>query len=154
VSPKSSADYEQAEKHLTDLGPELVEIRRHLHSHPELSGREFETTAFLSRRLADEGIAHRLGPGGLGVITEIVEGPSRTVAIRADIDALPIAEENDFPHRSQIPGVMHACGHDAHTTMALGAMIALRRAELAPVGWRGIFQSSEESGHGALELWA
>ncbi|REJ36837.1 MAG: amidohydrolase, partial [Bacillota bacterium] len=119
--------------------------RRHLHSHPELSYQEHETTAFVEARLREFGIeTQRPTPTGVvGIIDGA--GPGRTVALRADIDALPIQEENDVPYRSTRDGVMHACGHDAHTAMLLGAarVLAQHRSR-----WRGriklLFQPAEE----------
>ncbi len=139
------------------LAPELVEIRRHLHAYPELSGAERASTAFVAKRLTAAGISHESGPDGRGIITAISkpslhEAP--TIALRADIDALPIAEENEVPYRSQNAGDMHACGHDAHSAILLGALRALKSAGPISVGWRGIFQPSEETGHGAREMIA
>jgi len=132
-----------------------VEIRRHLHADPELSGNEYASTAFVAKHLAAAGILHESGPDGRGIITAI-SGPSTTkapvVALRADLDALPIAEENDVSYRSRNAGVMHACGHDAHSAILLGTLCALNSTGPIPVGWRGIFQPSEEAGHGAREM--
>ena len=136
------------------MGEDLIAIRRHLHSQPELSGKEIETTAFVANYLSEHDIPYELGPGGVGIISDLVcemPGETRLIALRADLDALPIQEENDTPYRSQRNGVMHACGHDAHTTMLMGALVALRSVRL-PSRCRGIFQSSEESGQGALDL--
>jgi amidohydrolase len=136
-------------------GAEILEVRRHLHAFPELSGREHASTAFVASRLATAGIPYQLGPGDRGIITEIFGGSADdfpVVALRADLDALPIGEENDVPYRSQNAGVMHACGHDAHTAILLGALCALKEAGQMSVGWRGIFQPSEEVGHGAREM--
>ena len=148
-----SSDLERAEAELLGASAELMEIRHALHRRPELSGMENETTAFIQERLTTLGIAHTPGPGGVGVLAQLPgdrrEGP--LIALRADIDALPIQEENDVPYRSENNGVMHACGHDAHTTMLLGALAALRRAG-SPIPCRGIFQSSEEAGQGALDM--
>ncbi len=133
--------------------PDLTEVRRHLHRHPELSGQEYETTAFLSGQLTAAGIPHRHGPGGVGLITEDqASSDVPIIALRADIDALPITEESEAPYRSTAPGVMHACGHDAHAAMVLGATLELHRAAALPVRWRTIFQSSEEAGQGALDM--
>jgi amidohydrolase len=136
---------------------ELIAIRRHLHSHPELSGKEIDTTSYLSRRLTEYGIKYRFGPEGLGLISDLScsgqsEGP--IVALRADLDALPIQEENEVPYCSEHAGVMHACGHDAHTAMLLGSITALNAAGpvSTPVPCRAIFQSSEETGQGALDM--
>jgi amidohydrolase len=140
---------------LKRIAPQFSQIRRHLHERPELSGQEFATTAYLSKRLTSAHIPHRVGPGKCGIITDIVESPDAgapVVAIRADIDALPIKEENQVPYSSRKPGVMHACGHDAHTAILLGATLALYRARPLPVAWRSIFQPSEETGRGAYEM--
>lgn len=97
---------------------ELAEIRHYIHQHPELSGQEYQTTAFLKERLEELGI--RILESGLktGLIAEIGSGQP-VVALRADIDALPILEQTNLPYQSQHPGVMHACGHDFHQTSLL-----------------------------------
>jgi amidohydrolase len=134
---------------------DIVAVRRRLHRFPELSGEEAETTAYLSNQLKAAGIPHRLGRGIRGIITETFSAQAKTpvVALRADIDALPINEETDAPYRSERPGKMHACGHDAHTAMLFGAVMAMHQEEACiPTGWRAIFQPSEEVGHGAQDL--
>jgi amidohydrolase len=140
---------------LKRIAPQLAQFRRHLHERPELSGQEFATTDYLSKRLNAGQIPHRVVPGKRGIITDIVASPDAgapVVAIRADIDALPIQEENQVPYRSRKSGVMHACGHDAHSAILLGATLALYRARPLPVAWRSIFQPSEEIGRGAHEM--
>jgi amidohydrolase len=147
--------FERVESSLTRLAPELVKIRRHLHANPELSGREQASTAFVGKRLTAAGILHESGPDKRGIITAISRSSiskAPVVALRADIDALPITEENEVPYRSRNDGVMHACGHDAHSAILVGALCALSSAGSIPVGWRGIFQPSEEVGHGAREM--
>ena len=154
-APQSLSLFEQVDRCIARLAPELVKIRRHLHAYPELSGAEYASTDFVAKRLAAAGISHESGPDKRGIITAISK-PSTpkapVVALRADIDALPIAEENDVPYRSRNAGVMHACGHDAHSAILLGTLCALMSASPIPVGWRGIFQPSEETGHGAREM--
>lgn len=100
---------------------ELVEIRRDLHMHPELSNEEKRTPAFIAKYLEDLGIDIRTNVGGNGVVGRL-EGakPGKTIALRADFDALPIQDEKDVPYKSKIPGVSHACGHDIHTAALLG----------------------------------
>jgi amidohydrolase len=146
----------QVESYLMAAEPELISLRRHFHQNPELSGREFRTTAELSERLALAGVPHRVTDSGRGLITELCPGDlhgAPTLAFRADLDALPIAEENDVPYRSRNPGIMHACGHDAHTAMLLTATLALHQAGPPfAAGWRSIFQPSEEVGQGAREI--
>ena len=140
---------------LKRIAPQLSQFRRHLHERPELSGQEFATTAYLSKRLTAAQIPHQVAPGKRGIVTDIVESPDAgapVVAIRADIDALPIQEENQVPYSSRKSGVMHACGHDAHTAILLGTTLALYRARPLPVAWRSIFQPSEETGRGADEM--
>ncbi len=126
---------------------EIVQIRRHLHQHPELSFQEVETGKFIAQKLTEFGVPHTHGVAGNGVVG-LIQGSnptSKVVALRADIDALPISEANDVPYRSQHSGVMHACGHDVHTASLLGAARILQeiRSEL-----RGtiklIFQPAEE----------
>jgi amidohydrolase len=147
--------FEQVDRCLIELGPELVANRRHLHANPELSGAESASTAFVGKRLTGAGISYESGQDGRGIMTAISQPSARgapVIALRADMDALPIAEENEVPYRSQNAGIMHACGHDAHTAILLGALCALNSTGPIPVGWRGIFQPSEEAGHGAREM--
>jgi amidohydrolase len=140
---------------LLGLTPEILRVRRYLHCHPELSGEELETTRFLSERLAEANIPHRIAEGNRGIITETFAAASKTaptIAMRADIDALPIHEETQVEYRSNKAGVMHACGHDAHAAMLLGTTVALNQIGPLPIGWKSIFQPSEEHGRGAFEL--
>ena len=131
---------------------ELREIRHYLHQHPELSGQEYQTTAFLKERL--EGLGIRVLESGLktGLIAEIGTGHP-VVALRADIDALPIVEQTGLPYQSQNLGVMHACGHDFHQTSLLGAAALLKEKEAQLDGTvRLIFQPAEEISEGATEV--
>jgi amidohydrolase len=140
---------------LTRGARQLSQIRRHLHRHPELSGQEFSTTDYLSKQLTAARVPHRVAAGKCGIITDVIESPDAgapIVAMRADIDALPIKEENNVPYRSKRSGVMHACGHDAHSAILLGTTLALYRARPLPVAWRSIFQPAEEAGRGACEM--
>jgi IAA-amino acid hydrolase len=145
----------RVETELKRVAPRLSKFRRHLHERPELSGQEFATTAYLSKRLTTAQVPHQIISGGRGIITNIVDSPDEgapVIAIRADIDALPIQEENQVTYSSRKFGVMHACGHDAHSAILLGTTLALYRARPLPVAWRGIFQPSEETGRGAHEM--
>ena len=132
-----------AEKH----HPEWVAIRRHLHAHPELSFEEHETMAFVSNKLHEWGIEHETGVTGTGIVAHVRgrNPDQRTMALRADMDALPIQELNEVDYRSTVEGVMHACGHDVHTTNLLGAIQLLH---LTSEHWEGtvrcIFQPGEE----------
>ena len=133
---------------------ELAEIRHYIHQHPELSGQEYQTTAFLKERLEEFGI--RILESGLktGLIAEIGSGQP-VVALRADIDALPILEQTNLPYQSQNPGVMHACGHDFHQTSLLGAAALLKEKEDQLEGTvRLIFQPAEEISEGASDVLA
>ena len=133
---------------------ELREIRHYLHQHPELSGQEYQTTAFLKDRL--EGLGIHVLESGLktGLIAELGTGHP-VVALRADIDALPIVEQTGLPYQSQNPGVMHACGHDFHQTSLLGAAALLKEKEVQLDGTvRLIFQPAEEISEGATEVLA
>jgi len=134
--------------------PEFIDIRHHLHAHPELSYQEFQTSAFVQEQLAKMGIPFQV-MAGTGVVG-LIEGKnpdSRVVALRADMDALPIQEANEVPYRSQNPGVMHACGHDVHTTVLLGASRVLQELRKE---WEGtvklIFQPGEEKNPGGASL--
>jgi len=131
------------------LAPDLVEIRRDIHAHPELSFQEKRTAALVAERLRGLGFEVRTDVGVTGCVGELQTGSGPTIALRADMDALPIQEANDVPYRSQNDGIMHACGHDAHVTCLLGAAQLL--AESAQQGTlpagrvRLLFQPSEET---------
>jgi hippurate hydrolase len=130
---------------------ELVDFRRDLHRNPELSMQESETAAKVADRLRAIGFEIKTGVGGHGIVAELSGGkPGKTIALRADMDALPIEEESGVPFASERPGVMHACGHDAHTTMLLGAarILAERKDEING-SVRFLFQSAEEINRGA-----
>jgi amidohydrolase len=131
---------------LAARGADLIGVRRRIHAHPELSGQEFETAKLVQRTLIRAGLKPRLLAKGNGVICDVGTG-ARMVALRADLDALPLPDTKDVPYRSTVPNVCHACGHDVHTTALLGAGQALAkldaRGEL-PGRVRLIFQPSEE----------
>lgn len=129
---------------------EIVAWRRDFHMYPELKYEEERTSRIVEEHLRDWG--YSIKRVGTGVIADIGEG-GKTVALRADMDALPVQEENDVPYKSKILGKMHACGHDAHTAMLLGAakIIAEHRDELNG-RVRLIFQPAEEGGNGALKM--
>ncbi|HEY79827.1 MAG TPA: amidohydrolase [Caldilineae bacterium] len=131
--------------HAKALLPNLIAIRRHLHQWPELSFQEYETSAFVAKQLHDLGVPHDIEVARTGVVGYVGKGDGPTLALRADMDALPILEENDVPYRSRREGVMHACGHDAHTTMLLGAAMLLKGVEdQLPGRVKLIFQPAEE----------
>ncbi|MHA6792843.1 amidohydrolase [Pseudonocardia bannensis] len=122
---------------------DLVTWRRSLHSVPELARSEHRSTALVARRLMAAGLEPRTLPGGTGLVCDVGYG-DRCVALRADMDALPLAEDTGLPFASTVPGVMHACGHDAHTAMVLGAGLALASAPSLPGRVRLLFQPAEE----------
>ncbi len=128
---------------------ELIATRRDLHAHPELGFEEFRTSALVADRLRALGLEPRTGVGRTGVLARIVGGrPGRTVLLRADMDALPIHEENDVPYRSMTDGKMHACGHDCHTSILLGIARQLVKEQATLPGTVVLcFQPSEEQGH-------
>lgn len=134
---------------------DLIHIRRYLHAHPELSFQEHETARFVARQLRSFGLEPQEGIAGTGVVA-LVRGKnpeSRTVALRADLDALPIVEANQVPYRSQNPGVMHACGHDVHTTSLLGAARILQQVREQFEGTvKLIFQPGEEKEPGGASM--
>lgn len=137
--------------------PEMVALRRHMHRNPEPSGEEHRTSMHLYQLLDGFGYRVRLGPEGCGVLADApdtVEYAGSLLAIRADVDALRIQDEKTVDYRSACPGIMHACGHDAHSSIAVGALSAI--AELQRDGQlpfrprlRGIFQPAEETCQGA-----
>lgn len=124
---------------------ELLRWRHHMHSHPELSWQEFQTTQFIQSELEKMGITSIEKPLSTGLVATITSGKGKTIALRADIDALPISEQNTCEYKSKNEGVMHACGHDVHTTCLLGAAKYLMENKDK---WQGsiklIFQPSEE----------
>ena len=133
------------------LAPRLIEIRRHIHAHPELSGQEYQTAAYVAGVLSSCGIVVQEAVGKTGVIGELVgRTDERLVAIRTDMDALPIAERTCLDFASRQPGIMHACGHDVHTTVGLGtAMVLSQLGEVFPGNTRFLFQPAEEIAQGA-----
>jgi hippurate hydrolase len=130
-----------------DLRDELSGIRHHLHQHPELAYQEFNTSDFVAKSLESWGYAVTRGLGGTGMVATLKAGTgSRAVAVRADMDALPIHEETGLPYASSEPGKMHACGHDGHTTMVLGAARHLARTRRFDGTVHLVFQPAEEIG--------
>lgn len=134
-----------------ELAPRLIEIRRHFHGHPELSGQEYQTAAYVAGVLSSCGIVVQEGIAKTGVIGELVGGTDeRLVAIRTDMDALPITEAVPLEFASRKMGIMHACGHDVHTTVGLGtAMVLSGLGEQLPGNVRFLFQPAEEIAQGA-----
>lgn len=134
-----------------ELAPRLIEIRRHFHAHPELSGQEYQTAAYVAGVLSSCGIVVQEGIAKTGVIGELVGGTDeRLVAIRTDMDALPITEAAPLEFASRKMGIMHACGHDVHTTVGLGtAMVLSGLGEQLPGNVRFLFQPAEEIAQGA-----
>jgi amidohydrolase len=123
---------------------QLIATRRHLHAHPELGYAEFETTSFLEQRLRHHGLTPRRLPTGTGLAVDVGSG-GPVVVLRADIDALPLADLKDVPYASTREGLAHACGHDVHTTVVLGVAIALASLDGLPGTVRCVFQPAEET---------
>lgn len=123
--------------------PDVVALRRHLHAHPELGREEHQTTALIVSRLTAAGLSPRVLPTGTGVACDIGSGQP-TIALRADIDALPVPDTKDVPYKSTVDGLCHACGHDVHTAALVGAATALATAPGLPGRVRLIFQPAEE----------
>jgi len=135
-----------------NLAPRLIEIRRHIHAHPELSGQEYQTAAYVAGVLSSLGLHVREDVGKTGVVAELDgEGKDgRLLAIRTDMDALPIVERTHLAYASHQTGVMHACGHDVHTTVGLGTAMVLSQLGIKLPGTvRLLFQPAEEIGQGA-----
>ncbi|MCG8307475.1 MAG: M20 family metallopeptidase [Cytophagales bacterium] len=149
-------DLKEAIKRIAnDIAGDIVEIRRHLHSYPELSYKEFKTAKYISKTLREIGLSPVEGIAETGV-SAIIEGknPSkRIIALRADIDALPIVETNDVSYKSKNKGVMHACGHDVHTSSLLGtARILTQLKDHFEGSVKLIFQPGEEKAPGGASL--
>lgn len=145
---------EKIKKLAAAYAEEFITIRHHLHAYPELSYKEYETSKFVQQKLEAFGIPYSI-MAETGVVG-LIEGKNprkRVIALRADMDALPILEENDIPYKSTNPGVMHACGHDVHTTVLLGAAKILNELKDE---WEGtvklIFQPGEEKNPGGASL--
>ncbi|MDO8971286.1 MAG: amidohydrolase, partial [Saprospiraceae bacterium] len=134
---------------------DVVALRRHLHAHPELSFEEVETGKFVAAQLAAMGVEHQHGIAENGVVA-LIKGKNpkkRTIALRADMDALPILEANNVPYKSQNQGVMHACGHDVHTSSLLGTVRILNELRDQFEGTiKCIFQPGEEKLPGGASL--
>lgn len=132
--------------------PRLLEIRRHLHAHPELSGEEHQTSAYIAGVLSSCGLSVKEAVGKTGIVGELAGSgaDSRILAIRTDMDALPIQERLQLDFASTNPGIMHACGHDVHATLGLGtAMVLAQLSDDLPGKVRFLFQPAEEIAQGA-----
>ncbi|TYC53126.1 amidohydrolase [Rhodobacterales bacterium] len=141
---------------LDTLAREATEWRRHLHENPELQFVETDTAAYVAEKLRGFGLEPELGLGGTGVVA-VIEGngtPGKTIGLRSELDALPIEEQTNVAYASKRPGVMHACGHDGHMAMLLGATKALAKSRDFPGKLVVIFQPAEEFGGGAEKMIA
>ena len=144
-------------QHATEIFDEVVAHRKHLHAHPELSFQEYETAKYVSEVLTKLNIQHETGVAGTGVVA-IIRGDHHAsnascIGLRADLDALPIQEENEVEYKSIHDGIMHACGHDVHTSILLGvADILNRMKEALPQPVKLIFQPGEEQNPGGASL--
>ncbi|GAA0471263.1 M20 family metallopeptidase [Alkalibacillus silvisoli] len=145
--------WEQLYEKVDQLYDRMVEDRRYLHQHPELSFEEKETAKYIASRYDELAIPYKSNIGGYGIVATIEGGkPGRTVALRADFDALPIQEENDVPYKSKVDGVMHACGHDGHTASLLAvAEAALEFKDELPGTLVFLHQPAEEYAPGGAK---
>ncbi len=130
--------------------PELIELRRHIHAHPELSGEEHQTAALVSGELRRIGWRVQEGVGHTGVVAELGPEGAPLVGLRVDMDALPVEEQTGLPYASRRLGVMHACGHDIHTCIGLGVARLLAAEASLPARVRLLFQPAEELAKGAI----
>lgn len=142
--------FEQIISEANRLQPELIEIRRRIHRNPELGFEEWETAKLVSEKISGLGLRVTKGVAKTGILAVLPrEGSSRTIALRADMDALPVEEQNDVPYKSVNPGIMHACGHDAHLAMLIGAAKILSfLKDGLKVNVKFIFQPCEEQPKG------
>jgi len=149
-----SVDLSQIRLGIRSLQPQLVEWRRHLHQRPELGFKEQLTAQLIAQKLQEWGIEHQTGIAQTGIVATIPSNrPGPVLAIRADMDALPVQEENDVPYRSMHDGVMHACGHDGHVAIALGTAYYLSQHRDDFAGTvKFIFQPAEEGPGGAKPM--
>ncbi len=134
---------------LKDILPDLIQLRRHLHAHPELSGQEYQTAALVAGELREAGWQVKEGVGRTGVVAEMGDKTGPVVCLRIDMDALPIEERTGLDYSSSIPGLMHACGHDLHTSIGLGVAKLLAKNQFTTSRIRIIFQPAEEIAQGA-----
>ena len=143
------------EKWLDRNTEDLSLWRRHIHANPELARQEYATTEFVAKHLRAAGLEPKVLPRGTGLICDLGPTGGPRIALRADMDALPMQEATGLPFESTVPGVSHACGHDAHTTVVLGAGLALASMPELPIGVRLVFQPAEEvMPGGALDVVA
>lgn len=135
------------------IHPKVIGIRKHIHMHPELSFEEKETAAYICSLLDDIGVSYTTGwAGGTGIVATLGQG-KETVALRADIDALPIEETSEHDYCSTVPGVMHACGHDVHTSSLIGTIMILKELEdELTMQYKFIFQPGEEKLPGGASM--
>jgi len=132
---------------------DVISIRRHLHQHPELSGEEESTAAFIAERCRQLGCDLRTEIGGHGILAGLPSNSAKTIILRADMDALPIQDGKQCDYASQIDGVSHACGHDVHSSMLLGALMVLKRLDIElPYRVAAVFQPAEEITEGAAAM--
>jgi len=132
-----------------EIIPDLIQLRRHLHAHPELSGQEYQTAALVSGELRKAGWRVREAVGKTGVVAEMGNKSGPVIGLRVDMDALPIEERTGLDYASSIQGLMHACGHDLHTCIGLGVAKILAKNQFTTSRIRIIFQPAEEIAQGA-----
>ena len=133
----------------SDIKDWIVKVRRNLHKTPELGLKEFETKNKIKKYLDEIGIDYIEYQNTTAIVAQINNNFEKTVALRADIDGLPISEDLDLEYKSQNPGIMHACGHDAHTAILLGACkVLFENKNLLKVNVKFFFQPGEEIGAG------
>ena len=132
-----------------EMLPELILLRRHLHAHPELSGQEYQTAAFVAGELRKSGWEVKEAVGRTGVVAEMGNKNGPVIGLRVDMDALPIEERTGLDYSSSIQGLMHACGHDLHTCIGLGVAKVLANSKFTTSRIRIIFQPAEEIAQGA-----
>ena len=139
---------------IADYQEELTVWRRYLHQNPELGFEEFKTSDFVANKLEDMGLSVHRGLAGTGVVGTLVsgDGTGGSIALRADMDALPLQEKGSIAHRSETPGKMHACGHDGHTTMLLGAAKYLSETQNFKGTVQFVFQPAEEGKGGGEKV--
>ena len=149
-------DRQSIQKRIEEIYEDVVALRRHIHQNPELSRQEEKTMAFVSEYLTRLNIPHKTNVGGYGIVGIIGDPNARyAIALRADMDALPVQEQTDLPYASKVPGVMHACGHDVHTAILMGTARILKEMETELPGTvKLFFQPSEERFGGARPMIA